>query len=98
MSGPNHPRGTTNRNQRGGSSARRVRKLFLLDKFGDGYTAPCTYCQVELDYGTITADRITPGCQGGTYRRENIRPACLRCNSLEGSLLRDRRRAALQSC
>ena len=90
MSGPNHPRGTTNRNQRGGTDARRARKLHLLDTFGDGYTAPCTFCGLELDYGTITADRILPGCQGGTYQRKNLRPACLRCNSLDGNAIRER--------
>lgn len=92
MSGPNHPRGTTNRNDRGNSAARRVRKQWLLDAFGDGYTAPCSYCFVELDFGTLTVDRIVPGCDGGTYVRANIRPACISCNSIEGSALRERRK------
>jgi hypothetical protein len=26
-------------------------------------------------------------CQGGTYRRDNLRPACGRCNSATGALL-----------
>ena len=85
-------RGTTNTNCRGSAEGRRLRKLWLLDTFGDGYTAPCTFCEVELDYGTITVDRIVPGCEGGTYARSNIRPACLTCNSLEGTALRERRK------
>lgn len=32
----------------------------------------------------LTIDRIVPGCRGGTYRRENIRPACAGCNSETG--------------
>ena len=92
VSGPNHPRGTTNSNDRGNTAQRRARKLGLLDDFGDGYTAPCTYCRVELDYGTITVDRIVPGCEGGTYARSNIQPACMTCNSVEGNALRERRK------
>jgi hypothetical protein len=83
-------RGTTNRNQRGSAQGRRDRKHYLLDTFGDGTTAPCFFCKVELDFGTITVDRIIPGCQGGTYKRDNIRPACMTCNSLEGTALRER--------
>lgn len=32
----------------------------------------------------LTVDRIIPGCRGGTYRRNNIRPACGPCNSETG--------------
>lgn len=35
----------------------------------------------------LTVDRIIPGCQGGTYRRNNIRPACGQCNSETGGAL-----------
>lgn len=90
-------RGTTNRNDRGGAPERRVRKQWLLDTFGDGYTAPCTYCRIELDWGTLTVDRIVAGCLGGTYARSNIQPACITCNSVEGSALRDRRKKELVS-
>jgi hypothetical protein len=38
----------------------------------------------------LTVDRIVPGCQGGTYRRENIRPACGPCNSETGGGVRSR--------
>lgn len=47
-----------------------------------------------ITYGTqvwsakpLTVDRIIPGCQGGTYRRNNIRPACGDCNSETGGAL-----------
>lgn len=47
-----------------------------------------------IRYGTqvltaepLTVDRIIPGCQGGTYRRNNIRPACGGCNSETGGAL-----------
>lgn len=36
----------------------------------------------------LSVDRIKPGCQGGTYRRDNIRPACGPCNSETGGSVR----------
>lgn len=39
----------------------------------------------------LTVDRIIPGCKGGTYRRNNIRPACGGCNSETGGALAHRR-------
>lgn len=39
----------------------------------------------------LTVDRIVPGCQGGTYRRSNIRPACAACNSSTGGRTRSKR-------
>lgn len=39
----------------------------------------------------LTIDRIIPGCQGGTYRRNNIRPACGSCNSETGGAVRGKR-------
>lgn len=41
---------------------------------------------------SLTIDRIIPGCQGGTYRRNNIRPACGPCNSETGGATRATRR------
>lgn len=81
-------RGTSNGNDSGSSYDRRRRKIWLLNTFGDGYTAPCHYCDVELDWFTLTVDRILPGARGGTYARPNIRPACGHCNSVEGNKLR----------
>ena len=37
----------------------------------------------------LTVDRIIPGCRGGKYRRDNIRPACWECNVVHtGSITR----------
>lgn len=48
----------------------------------------CYRCGVLLTVDTVSADRIKPGCQGGTYRRDNIRPACIPCNSATGGAVR----------
>jgi hypothetical protein len=48
----------------------------------------CYRCGVLLTVDTVTVDRIKPGCQGGTYRRDNIRPACGPCNSETGGRTR----------
>ena len=61
-----------------------------------GYGEPacrCYRCGVLLTVDTVTVDRITPGCKGGTYRRNNIRPACGPCNSETGGALAHRNRA-----
>src|SRR3989304_6139931 len=56
---------------------------------GDGVPAcRCYRCGTLLTEDTVTIDRIVPGCRGGTYRRNNIRPACGKCNSSEGGRLR----------
>lgn len=128
-------RGTSNRDVRGGTPARRARRAWLLEHYAsdvpgycrcyrcggllynpdappaedehsfracwlgqalqgwaamevDGRTAECTggdEChQPRPDARPLTVDRIIPGCQGGTYRRNNIRPACGSCNSETG--------------
>jgi hypothetical protein len=83
-------RGSSNMNQRGSSAARRARKAWLLGQFGDGEKAECAFgCGAVLTLDTITVDRFPlPGCQGGTYVRGNIRPACSTCNSSRGAVLR----------
>lgn len=48
----------------------------------------CYRCGTLLTVDTVTVDRIIPGCQGGTYRRNNIRPACAACNSHTGGSIR----------
>lgn len=47
----------------------------------------CYRCGTLLVEGTVTVDRIVPGVKGGTYRRDNIRPACGRHNSETGARL-----------
>lgn len=80
-------RGTTNSNARGSTADRAARRAYLLETFGDGTTAPCFYCTRPLTDATITVDRIIPGAVGGTYKRDNIRPACGPCNSSRGGRL-----------
>lgn len=87
-------RGTSNGNASGSSYDRRRRRAWLLDTFGDGVKAPCAFCGVLVDAETLTVDRIVPGCEGGTYRRGNIRPACGPCNVEHGSALGVARKAA----
>lgn len=48
----------------------------------------CYRCGKLLTVETLTVDRVIPGCQGGTYARSNIRPACSRCNSSTGATTR----------
>jgi 5-methylcytosine-specific restriction endonuclease McrA len=81
------PRGTSNRDDRGNTTDRYRRKVFLLTKFGDGETCACYRCGCELDIRTVTADRIIPKRNGGRYTRDNIRPACGSCNSETGGML-----------
>jgi hypothetical protein len=80
-------RGTSNSNSRGSSEDRRRRRRFLLDTFGDGTTAPCSFdgCPEVLTFETITVDRIIPGALGGRYTRDNIRPACGPHNFSDGA-------------
>lgn len=110
-------RGTSNRDKRGSTEARRRRKEWLVLTFradmdavivprvqvynndppvdvvaevplGRGVLAcRCYRCGTLLVRDTLTVDRIIPECKGGTYRRNNIRPACHRCNSETGAPL-----------
>lgn len=92
---PARARGTSNANQRGSAKDRRARKQWLLDTFGDGTVAPCFVdgCTAVLTFDTITVDRIQLGVDGGSYRRNNIRPACGPHNASEGSKARHARHA-----
>jgi hypothetical protein len=46
-----------------------------------------------VDFDTISVDRYPiMGCDGGTYRRDNIRPACRPCNASEGGKIGNARR------
>lgn len=79
-------------NVRGNSKDRAARRQWLVNTFGDGEFVDCHLrthpdCWVALTVWTVSADRIVPGCQGGTYRRENLRPACPICQSSQGGQL-----------
>lgn len=83
-------RGTTNRNVRGSSTDRRRRREWLVATFRadvdlDGAPAcRCYRCGRLLTVDTVSADRIDLGCEGGRYKRDNIRPSCLPCQSSTG--------------
>jgi hypothetical protein len=83
-------RGTSNTNARGSAADRRARRVWLVQEFGDGITVACAFgCGAVLTVETVSVDRYPiPGCQGGTYRRGNIRPACGMCNSVYGATIR----------
>jgi hypothetical protein len=40
----------------------------------------CAYCQVQLADKQATLDHVVPKAKGGLTVRENLIPACLRCN------------------
>jgi len=67
--------------RRGNAADRRRRKHKLLEKFGNGHTAPCTWCSTPLTFETIEADRVKP-YKG--YKFENLVPACRKCNASRG--------------
>lgn len=85
-----HERGTSNSNERGSSYNRRARKAWLMENWKsdvEGFVR-CYRCGMKLDENALTVDRIRPGCQGGTYKRDNIRPCCSLCNTLTGATTR----------
>lgn len=75
--------------KRGNAATRRARKNWLLGALedrtlgfapfgGNGTEVECALgCGTMLTYATLEADRIVPG---GSYRRENVQPACRPCN------------------
>lgn len=98
-------RGTTNGAVRGNSEDRRRRRAWLMTVYASiwpGYVL-CYRCgvklfnqddvPVDLDPTALrlSIDRIVPGVAGGGYRRNNIRPACLPCNSSTGGALAGQR-------
>ena len=67
----------------------------LTVPLGEGEMAcRCFRCGVLLLLDTLTVDRIIPGCQGGTYRRDNIRPECATCASRRGGATRGKSKTA----
>jgi hypothetical protein len=58
----------------------------MLAEFGDGISAPCSFCEKALVYSEITKDLFPkPARKGGRYVKGNIRPACLSCNAADGA-------------
>ena len=98
-------RGTSNGGSRGSSTARRVRRAWLVNTYESDIKGMCRCYRCgrllinpdDVPIGVtelgpniqfMTVDRIIPGCRGGRYVRENIRPACMSCNSETGGSLR----------
>ena len=73
-------RGTSNSNSRGSSYDRRARREFLMKKFGNGKTVPCFWCGRRLRKHFEVDRWPVCGHDGGSYRRNNIVPACSDCN------------------
>lgn len=85
-------RGTTNRNDRGNTRDRARRRAWLVDNHGDGEFVDCALaavpeCWVAMTRWSVSVDRIVPGAEGGKYQPNNIRAACLPCQSYTGGLL-----------
>lgn len=84
--------------RRGNNADRRRRRVWLLATFDQDLgpnKARChlslgSSCKGEVDIRTLTVDRIEPG---GTYRQDNIRPACRPCQNIQGALITQARRA-----
>ena len=101
VTAPPSPRGTSNGNVKGNTEDRRRRRAWMMLVWASdvaGYVR-CYRCGkllyneddmplIEEDGAErLTIDRIVPGCFGGTYARNNIRPACGGCNSSTGAPL-----------
>ena len=88
---------------RGNTRDRRRRKLWLLSAAagfgGTGRCVPCFWCSKRLTLGNITTDRF-PICghRGGSYRRNNVVPACLSCNRRRCSLAARHPRLIVNVC
>lgn len=85
--------------KRGSTRNRKRRREWLLETFdvdlGEG-VARCHLkisdrCHGIVDDTTLTVDRIDPG---GTYRRENVQPACLPCQNKQGALITHEKRSS----
>lgn len=102
MSQVRSERAEVSRNERGSAADRRARREWLvrtyradhdLEEFVDGAwvhvpACRCFRCGYLMTVETLTVDRIIPGCKGGKYRHDNIRPACGPCNTAIGAGLR----------
>ncbi|URC18190.1 HNH endonuclease [Mycobacterium phage Zenteno07] len=83
-------RSITGNDKRGSSYDRRARREWLVSPAagfgGDGEKVPCWEpdCKAMVTVVTMCVDRIIPGEQGGTYRRNNIRPHCAPCSHRQG--------------
>lgn len=78
--------------RRGNNIARQRRRIWLLETFDPDLGPDKARCALKIsdvcagtvDAGSLTVDRIEPG---GTYRRDNIQPACIPCQNKQGALI-----------
>lgn len=99
MSRPADRRSQSNTNTRGSARDRRRRREWLVEEFGDGEHVACfrqrsPHCLYVLDADTVSPDRIVLGVNNGTYRRDNIQPACLPCQCHQGGEVGPARKTA----
>lgn len=45
------------------------------------YGRQCFYCSAELADDCITMDHVVPAAKGGPFSVDNLRPACVICNT-----------------
>jgi 5-methylcytosine-specific restriction endonuclease McrA len=55
----------------------------------------CMYCRAPLSLDLVRLDHARPIARGGSYRVDNLRVCCDRCNRLKGQLDADELRALL---
>lgn len=82
-------RGRSNGNESGSSKDRRARRAWLVTPEagfgGDGLKVLCQVCfGLYVTVEDMVVGRITAGVEGGTYRRDNVRPECSGCSCREG--------------
>lgn len=83
--------------KRGNCHDRARRKVWMLATFDPDlgpdqarcHLAISDNCREVVTVATVTADRIDPG---GSYRRENVQPACVPCQNKQGALITRERR------
>lgn len=44
----------------------------------------CAYCGSQLDLYDFVVEHVTPRCDGGSNRIDNLMPSCSPCNSSKG--------------
>jgi hypothetical protein len=52
----------------------------MWERYSENGWIPCAWCPRKMRKTEFEVDRVIPGHQGGTYRRDNILPACGTCN------------------
>lgn len=62
---------------------KKARKTSLLRDYG----SQCWWCQRALPAKKLTLDHLLPQSKGGSHSLENLRLACVPCNSERGNSL-----------